>query len=157
MPPGPRPRLGPPYQYLLRIGSSHPQGPLNAAHDANIALQAGALWQLRNRLNLLLWAGHFQFTAEPSAAPRNVYFFNLAANLRVNGTLPSSVRPFVQFGPGYYRAKTGTYGNSAGGNLGAGIEAPITGTTHIELGVDYHILSRKALRFIAVTLGVAFR
>ena len=160
-----RPIRGRPLSYSFHVGSAHPLGDLDSLSDANIHVDVDWTYRIGDlttgkHLNLKLFVGLNQFTAETFASIPHPRFINLSVNAQlVTAASATGLRGYIQAGPGIYWPKTGS--SRAGLNLGIGAQVPIgapTGPFALEFGIDLHQVQTKPVtRFYTVQLGVLFR
>jgi len=151
--------------YSFHVGSAHPLGDLDSLSDANIHVDVDWTYRLGDlttgkHLNLKLFVGLNQFTAEPFATFPHPRFINLSVNAQlVTAASATGLRGYVEAGPGMYWPKTGS--SKAGFNVGLGGQIPVgavTGPFALEFGLDLHqVQTKPATRFYTVQLGVLFR
>ena len=145
--------------YSFHVGSAHPLGQMDSLNDANIHLDVDLSYAIKltdkGSLNLKLYVGLNQFTAEPFVSTPHQRWTNVSANIQwVLPPTPSTLRPYVQAGYGKYFPKSGSSQN--GFNIGIGAQIPIAPFS-IEFGVDLHqIATKPATRFATAQLGVLF-
>jgi hypothetical protein len=151
--------------YSFHVGSANPLQDLDSIADANIHFDIDFTYRLGDlttgkQINLKLYLGLNQFTAETFAAIAHPRWINVSLNAQfVTAASATGLRGYVQGGPGIYKPKSGS--TEAGVNLGLGLHVPIgsvTGPFALEFGLDLHqIQTKPATRFYTVQLGVLFR
>ena len=145
------------FWWSAHVGSTHPLGDLDSVADANIHAHVDLTYRLSELLSVKALFGIHQFTAESGAAIEHPNF--LSASLNAMLTLPRSneMKPYLQLGPGIYRAKDGT--SETGYNIGLGLMGKLTQEIKIAAGVDLHQVSfeENPDRFLTAHLGIIFR
>lgn len=140
--------------YSAHVGSSFPLGKLSDISNANINVQADLTYRLTGTLNLSLIGGYSQFTAKPTLATENPYWFNASLNLQKVFSSSSAYKPYIKAGPGLYSA-AGT--NAAGANIGIGGLTSIGSSTWLMLGADVHrIFNDRKSGFLNIDIGIVF-
>lgn len=151
--------------YSFHVGSAHPLKDLDSLADANIHVDVDFTYRLGDlttgkQLNLKLYVGFNQFTAETFAAIPHPHWTNLSLNAQlVTPASATGLRGYVEAGPGMYWPKSGS--SQGGFNVGIGGHVPIgsaTGPFALEFGIDFHqVQTKPATRFYTLQLGVLFR
>ncbi|MGB4848203.1 MAG: VWA domain-containing protein [Saprospiraceae bacterium] len=139
------------------VGSAHPLQDLDKRSDANIHAHFDVTYPLTDRLSVKAMFGISQFTAESGSNIDHPNYLNASVNAMLTFPRPHQMKPYVQFGPGIYRAKNGN--SDPGFNIGLGVIGSLTQEIKIAAGVDLHQVRVKENpdRFLTAHLGILFR
>jgi len=140
------------------VGSTHPLGALNDDADASIYAAADLTFPFNDNLNMSVIFGLAQMSSEIASASEHPRWYHLSANLEVNFPRPQKMKPYVRFGPGYYRDKNNN--NSAGLNIGIGAKSRINNELIITPGLDFHysgIGNDNRQSFLTMHIGIIFK
>jgi hypothetical protein len=139
------------------IGSAHPLGDLDSLADANIHAHVDLTYKFSELLSVKALFGIHQFTAESGAAIEHPNYLSGSLNAMLTFPRPNEMKPYLQLGPGIYRAKDGT--SDTGYNIGLGLMGKLTQEIKIAAGLDWHQVSfeENPDRFLTAHLGIIFR
>jgi hypothetical protein len=143
--------------FSAHVGSAPPLGRLNTVSDANIHAHADVTYMFSRLLAAKLMLGFHQFTGEPGLVTEHPNFLSFSLNAVLQVPRPNEMKPYIQIGPGIYRAKDGS--SDPGVNLGLGLAGKLTQEINIAVGLDVHQVrvGDDPERFLTAHLGIIFK
>jgi opacity protein-like surface antigen len=156
------------YQVSIHAGYSKPVSTMSKYFDPGFLLYADLAYHVSPRVSIIGLFGINMFEKNSASSDtKDKIVLNINLDAQYRRTVSGVLSTYVRVGPGYYFTPGGW--SKSGFNTGAGIIYHLNNHLGLNLGVDYHLITKglsfnnvptpdlnKNMQFLQVALGINY-